>query len=111
MPSEIISFSIGSFPDMKKICYLSAEEFTNELINYIRFEKMDEFRNKFRRMDILLIDDIQFIAGKGEDSGRILPYLQLASTMQESKSLLRATSFPRIYPILKRGFALDSSGD
>ncbi len=51
-------------PEVKKICYLSAEEFTNELINSLRFEKMDEFRNKFRKMDILLIDDIQFIAGK-----------------------------------------------
>jgi chromosomal replication initiator protein len=45
-------------PDVKKICYISSEEFTNELINSLRYEKMDEFRNKFRRMDILLIDDI-----------------------------------------------------
>ena len=52
------------FSDVKKVWYLSAEEFTNELINSLRFEKMDEFRNKFRKMDILLIDDIQFIAGK-----------------------------------------------
>ena len=51
-------------PNMKKICYTSSEEFTNELINSLRYEKMDEFRNKFRRMDILLIDDIQFISGK-----------------------------------------------
>jgi chromosomal replication initiator protein len=36
----------------------------NELINSIRFDKMDDFRNKFRKMDVLLIDDIQFIAGK-----------------------------------------------
>lgn len=47
-----------------RICYITAETFTNELINSIRFEKMDEFRNRFRKMDILLIDDIQFIAGK-----------------------------------------------
>jgi chromosomal replication initiator protein len=52
------------FSDVKKVWYLSAEEFTNELINSLRFEKMDEFRNKFRKMDVLLIDDIQFIAGK-----------------------------------------------
>lgn len=48
----------------ERICYITAETFTNELINSIRFEKMDEFRNRFRKMDILLIDDIQFIAGK-----------------------------------------------
>jgi chromosomal replication initiator protein len=47
-----------------RICYITAEEFTNELINSLRFEKMDDFRNRFRKMDVLLIDDIQFIAGK-----------------------------------------------
>jgi len=47
-----------------RICYITAEVFTNELINSLRYEKMDEFRNRFRRMDILLVDDIQFIAGK-----------------------------------------------
>jgi len=47
-----------------RICYITAEEFTNELVNSLRFEKMDDFRNRFRRMDVLLIDDIQFIAGK-----------------------------------------------
>jgi chromosomal replication initiator protein len=47
-----------------KICYITAEHFTNELINALRYEKMEDFRNRFRKMDILLIDDIQFIAGK-----------------------------------------------
>jgi chromosomal replication initiator protein len=47
-----------------RICYITAEEFTNELINSLRFEKMDDFRNRFRKMHVLLIDDIQFIAGK-----------------------------------------------
>jgi len=36
----------------------------NEMINCIRYKKMEEFRNKFRSMDILLIDDIQCMAGK-----------------------------------------------
>jgi chromosomal replication initiator protein len=47
-----------------KVCYISSENFTNELINSIRFEKMIQFRNKYRNMDMLLLDDIQFIAGK-----------------------------------------------
>jgi chromosomal replication initiator protein len=47
-----------------RICYTTAEEFTNDLINSLRNEKMDDFRNRFRKMDVLLIDDIQFIAGK-----------------------------------------------
>jgi chromosomal replication initiator protein len=52
----------GREPD--RICYINAEVFMNELINSLRYEKMDDFRNKFRKMDVLLIDDIQFIAGK-----------------------------------------------
>ncbi len=48
----------------EKICYITAEHFTNELINALRYQKMEDFRNRFRKMDILLIDDIQFIAGK-----------------------------------------------
>jgi chromosomal replication initiator protein len=50
--------------DANRICFITAEEFTNELINSLRFEKMDDFRNRYRKMDVLLIDDIQFIAGK-----------------------------------------------
>ncbi|MGE4542671.1 MAG: chromosomal replication initiator protein DnaA [Pedobacter sp.] len=50
-------------PDMK-VCYYTSEKFMNELINSLRYAKMDEFRNKFRSMDVLLIDDVQFIAGK-----------------------------------------------
>jgi chromosomal replication initiator protein len=50
--------------DTNRICFITAEEFTNELINSLRYEKMDDFRNRYRKMDLLLIDDIQFIAGK-----------------------------------------------
>lgn len=47
-----------------RIAYLSSEQFTNEVINSIRYDRMLEFRNKFRGVDTLLMDDIQFIAGK-----------------------------------------------
>ncbi len=47
-----------------KVSYVSSEKFTNELINSIRDDKAVEFRNKYRNMDILLVDDIQFLAGK-----------------------------------------------
>ncbi|WP_010677436.1 chromosomal replication initiator protein DnaA [Bacillus timonensis] len=47
-----------------KVVYLSSEKFTNEFINSIRDNKAVEFRNKYRSVDILLIDDIQFLAGK-----------------------------------------------
>lgn len=60
--------SIGNFIQSKdpqlRITYLSSEQFTNDVINSIRYDKMIEFRNKYRNVDALLIDDIQFIAGK-----------------------------------------------
>jgi chromosomal replication initiator protein len=46
------------------IVYLSAEKFTNEMINSIKHDKMVSFRDRFRGVDLLLIDDIQFLAGK-----------------------------------------------
>ena len=48
----------------KKVLYVTSEKFTNEFINCIKDNKNEEFRNKYRNMDVLLIDDIQFIAGK-----------------------------------------------
>ncbi|CAM3631527.1 chromosomal replication initiator protein DnaA [Marinicrinis lubricantis] len=47
-----------------KVVYISSEKFTNEFINSIRDNRGENFRNKYRNVDILLIDDIQFIAGK-----------------------------------------------
>jgi chromosomal replication initiator protein len=46
------------------VLYTTSEKFTNEIINAIRFQKTEEFRAKYRQIDILLVDDIQFIAGK-----------------------------------------------
>jgi chromosomal replication initiator protein len=46
------------------ISYVSGEKFTNEMINSVRYDKMTTFRDKYRNVDVLLIDDIQFLAGK-----------------------------------------------
>jgi chromosomal replication initiator protein len=46
------------------VLYTTSERFTNEIINAIRFHTTEEFRAKYRQIDILLVDDIQFIAGK-----------------------------------------------
>lgn len=47
-----------------RVLYVSSEKFTNELINAIKDDRNEEFRTKYRNIDILLIDDIQFIGGK-----------------------------------------------
>ena len=46
------------------ICYVSSEKFTNDMINSLRYDKMTSFRDKFRSVDVLLVDDIQFLTGK-----------------------------------------------
>jgi len=47
-----------------RVLYLSAERFLNDLINALRFERMHEFKSRYRELDVLLMDDVQFIAGK-----------------------------------------------
>ncbi|MBI5419000.1 MAG: chromosomal replication initiator protein DnaA [Deltaproteobacteria bacterium] len=47
-----------------KICYITAEKFTNELIYCLRTNRMPDFKEKYRNVDMLLVDDVQFIAGK-----------------------------------------------
>src|ERR1700726_3622673 len=47
-----------------RLCYVSAEKFTIEVINSLRFDRMITFRDRFHTVDVLLVDDIQFIAGK-----------------------------------------------
>ncbi len=48
----------------KSICYVSSERFTNDMINALRYSKMTGFRDKYRNMDVLLVDDIQFLVNK-----------------------------------------------
>ncbi|MCI0527887.1 MAG: chromosomal replication initiator protein DnaA, partial [Nitrospira sp.] len=61
--NAIGNYILDHYPS-KKIFYISSEQFTNEVINSIRYDRMADFRNRYRTVDVLLIDDIQFIAGK-----------------------------------------------
>jgi chromosomal replication initiator protein len=60
--------AIGHFIQLKnkklRLTYMSSERFMNELVNAIRYDRTIQFRQKYRNIDILLMDDIQFIAGK-----------------------------------------------
>ncbi len=56
-------FVLKSHPDYR-VVYVSSEKFTNELINAIRFNRTPQFRDTYRNIEVLLVDDIQFFAGK-----------------------------------------------
>jgi len=79
------------------LCYFSSEDFTNELINSIRYERMDEFRSRFRRMSVLLIDDIQFIAGKERTQAE---FFHTFNSLYEARKQIVVTcdKFPRDIP-------------
>jgi chromosomal replication initiator protein len=83
-----------------KVCYYTSEKFMNELINSLRYAKMDEFRNKFRSMDVLLIDDVQFIAGKERTQEE---FFHTFNALYESHKQIVVTSdkFPKEIPGLE----------
>jgi chromosomal replication initiator protein len=84
-----------------RVCYYSSEKFMNELINCLRYSKMDSFRNKFRSMDVLLIDDVQFIAGKERTQEE---FFHTFNSLHESHKQIVVTSdkFPKDMPGLEQ---------
>jgi chromosomal replication initiator protein len=91
--------SLVLYPDMN-VLYVSAEEFMNELINCIRYDKMPNFREKYRNIDCLLIDDIQFIAGKERTQEE---FFHTFNTLHDSGKQIVVTSdkFPKEIPNLE----------
>ena len=94
--------AIGNFITNKsiQICYVSSENFMNELINSIRYDKMAIFREKFRGIEVLLIDDIQFIAGKERTQEE---FFHTFNSLYESQKQIVVTSdkFPKEIPSLE----------
>jgi chromosomal replication initiator protein len=86
-------------PDAK-ICYYTSETFMNEMINCIRHKKMEEFRAKFRKTDLLLIDDIQFMAGREATE---VEFFHTFNALYESHKQIVITSdkFPKEIPGLE----------
>ena len=82
------------------ILYVTSETFTNQLINAIRDGKNDKFRNKYRNIDVLLIDDIQFIAGKDSTQEE---FFHTFNALREKRKQIVMTSdnLPRDIPLLE----------
>lgn len=90
---------LSTNPDAK-ICYYTSETFMNEMINCIRHKKMEEFRSKFRKTDLLLIDDIQFMAGREATE---VEFFHTFNALYESHKQIVITSdkFPKDIPGLE----------
>lgn len=83
-----------------KVVYLSSESFMNELIGSLRRDKMDEFKTKFRNVDLLILDDVQFIAGKERTQEE---FFHTFNSLYESHKQIVITSdkFPKEIPGLE----------
>lgn len=61
---QAVGHEIQKNDSEKKVCYITSEQFTNQFVFAIRSGKIKDFQNKFRKVDVLIVDDIQFISGK-----------------------------------------------
>jgi chromosomal replication initiator protein len=83
-----------------RVLYLAAEQFVNELINSIRFERMPAFRERYRTIDVLMIDDVQFIANKERTQEEFFHTFNTLYTSQK-QIILSSDSSPRNIPTLE----------
>ncbi|MEE9316395.1 MAG: chromosomal replication initiator protein DnaA [bacterium] len=82
------------------VLYITSERFTNELIESIRNDRMVEFRNKYRHLDVLMIDDIQFLAGKESTQEE---FFHLFNTLYEAHKqiVISSDSTPKEIPTIE----------
>ncbi len=80
-----------------RIAYLTTEQFTNEVINSIRYDKMIDLRKRYRNVDMLMIDDIQFLAGKERTQEE---FFHTFNTLYEAHKqiVLSSDRFPKDMP-------------
>ena len=90
---------VRSRPQLR-VLYLAAEQFVNELINSIRFDRMPQFRERYRTIDVLMIDDVQFIANKERTQEEFFHTFNTLYTSQK-QIILSSDSSPRNIPTLE----------
>ncbi len=83
-----------------QVMYLAAEQFVNELINSIRFDRMPVFRERYRTIDVLLVDDVQFLANKERTQEEFFHTFNTLYTSQR-QIILSSDSSPRQIPTLE----------
>lgn len=85
---SIAHYVLGKHPDYR-IIYVTSEEFTNELVHSIQHKQIENFKNKYRNIDMLLIDDIQFIVNKESTQEE---FFHTFTTLYESKKQIVISS-------------------
>ena len=95
-----IGHHIQTYHGKLRVMYLAAEQFVNELINSIRFDRMPAFRERYRTIDVLLIDDVQFIANKERTQEEFFHTFNTLYTSQK-QIILSSDSSPRQIPTLE----------
>lgn len=90
---------LAKFPD-RRILYLSSESFMNELITALRRDRMEEFKSRFRRIDVLIVDDVQFLAGRERTQEE---FFHTFNSLYEShrQIILTSDKFPKEIPDLE----------
>jgi len=83
-----------------RVLYLPAEQFVNELINSIRFDRMPAFRERYRTIDVLMIDDVQFLANKERTQEEFFSTFNTLYTSQR-QIIISSDSSPRNIPTLE----------